>query len=171
MFGHDEGDMPQQMLGLAAGHGRALHEIIDASKHTSDTLGRSLDCTKMAIDTNAKGREVGPGLLDIMDTETSQLQLVDNAVHVLVAKIRVQTDHVPVVTIRHDANRSSVVRWIEDWRWSTVDNEAILGEPRSLDTGMDTYSLCKKHGPGKTHGEYSKAGVDVVATEPRGVVT
>ena len=159
------------MLELAAGHGRALHEVIDASKYTSGALCRGLDCTKTAIDTHTEGREIGSRLLDVVDTETSQLQLVDNTIHVLVAKFRVQTDHVPVVTIRHDTNRSDVVRWIEDRRRSTVDNEAILGEPRSLDTGMDMYSLCKKHGPGKTHGQYSKAGVDAVATEPRGVVT
>ena len=171
MYEHDEGDIPQQMFELAAGHGRALHEIIDASKDTSDAFGRGLDCTKMAIDAHAKGREVGSGLFDVMDTETSKFQLVDNTVHVLVAKFRVQTDHVPVIAIRHNANRSSVVRWIEDGRWSTVDNEAILGEPRGLDTGMNMYSLCKKHGPGKTHGQYSKAWVDVVATEPRGVIT
>ncbi len=145
MYEHDEGDMPQQMLELAPGHGRALHEIIDASKYTSGALCRGPDCTKTAIDTHTEGREIGSRLLDVVDTETSQLQLVDNTIHVLVAKFRVQTDHVPVVTIRHNAHRSNLVRWIEDRSRSTVDNEAILWQARGLNAGMDMYSLRKKN--------------------------
>jgi hypothetical protein len=168
---HDKGNMPQQMLELASSHGRSPHEIIDASKNASGAFCRGLDCTKAAIDTNTQGREVGSGLLDVVNTETSNLQLVDNAVHVLIAELGVQTDHVPVIAVRHNTHRSDLVRGIEDRCWSTVDNEAILWQARGLNAGMDMYSLRKKHGPGKTHGQYSKTWIDVVATEPRGIVT